>query len=222
PENHANNVSPDLVNITIRVQTLYAVDLNQPISESDAWCFKISQYSAVFLRAFAPFQSDGFESSVCQSIWNAKQADLGVEVFMTPTRPSFNDGAEQFDQLYKGLQGCQINVASVWLQVVSPVDWMFQPQASVDFINQVIAQANNYGVNIGIYTSQKEWMEITYGTNDLYAPTRLWYWNVNSPGPLGETPANFSDFSAFGPWTSPVVKQFGQGIPICGHTVNRD
>ncbi|EYB88970.1 hypothetical protein Y032_0238g3276 [Ancylostoma ceylanicum] len=55
------------------VQTLYAVDLNQPISESDAWCFKISQYSAVFLRAFAPFQSDGFESSVCQSIWNAKQ-----------------------------------------------------------------------------------------------------------------------------------------------------
>ncbi|EYB88972.1 hypothetical protein Y032_0238g3278 [Ancylostoma ceylanicum] len=153
---------------------------------------------------------------------SSPQADLGVEVFMTPTRPSFNDGAEQFDQLYKGLQGCQINVASVWLQVVSPVDWMFQPQASVDFINQVIAQANNYGVNIGIYTSQKEWMEITYGTNDLYAPTRLWYWNVNSPGPLGETPANFSDFSAFGPWTSPVVKQFGQGIPICGHTVNRN
>ncbi|EYC03207.1 hypothetical protein Y032_0095g2822 [Ancylostoma ceylanicum] len=232
------------IGVDAQAQTLYALDLTEPLSESDALCMKMSQYSAVFLRAYAPSLIDGFEEHVCQSIWNAQKglhlltknypttpttpmentpflAGLGVEVFMTPTRPSYENGADQFNRLYQGLQGCKITAKSVWLQVISPAEWGFSSsQASIDFINQVLRQASSYGVAAGIYTSQGEWTRITSGVEMLASPTRLWYWNVNDPGPMGATPANFSDFHAFGPWTSPTVKQFGQEIRVCGHTAN--
>ncbi|KAK5985761.1 hypothetical protein GCK32_006652 [Trichostrongylus colubriformis] len=38
----------------------------------------------------------------------------------------------------------------------------------------------------------------------------------------GETAPNFSDFTEFGSWISPSVKQFGQSETVCGITVNRD
>ncbi|RCN34237.1 hypothetical protein ANCCAN_19926 [Ancylostoma caninum] len=206
--------------VDAQAQIMYAVDLTGPLSQFDASCMKISQYSTVFLRAYAPSAIDGFESHVCQSIWNAQKAGLGVEVFMTPTRPSYQDGAEQFNQLYQGLQGCKINTKTVWLQVISPAEWGLSPRASIDFINQVLSQASVYSVAVGIYTSQDEWMRITSGITTLQSPTMLWYWNVNDAGPLGATPANFSDFRAFGPWESPSVKQFGQEISVCGHIAN--
>lgn len=36
---------------------------------------------------------------------------------MKPARPSYLTGADQFNQLYQGLQGCKVNAASIWLQV---------------------------------------------------------------------------------------------------------
>ncbi|KIH57706.1 hypothetical protein ANCDUO_12101, partial [Ancylostoma duodenale] len=171
-------------------------------------------------RAYAPSTIDGFEGHVCQSIWNAQKAGLGVEVFMTPTRPSYQNGADQFNQLYQGLKGCKINTKTVWLQVISPAEWGFSSQASIDFINQVLTQASIYSVAVGIYTSQEEWLKITSGVDTLQSPTMLWYWKVNDAGPLGATPANFSDYFPFGPWESPSVKQFGQGISVCGHIAN--
>ncbi|RCN40619.1 hypothetical protein ANCCAN_13438 [Ancylostoma caninum] len=169
--------------VDAQAQILYAVDLTEPLSEFDARCMKISQYSTVFLRAYAPSAIDGFESHVCQSIWNAQKAGLGVEVFMTPTRPSYQNGAEQFNQLYQGLQGCKINAKTVWLQVISPAEWGLSPRASIDFINQVLSQASHarfripfkvYSVAVGIYTSQEEWMRITSGIRTLQSPTMLW------------------------------------------------
>lgn len=49
----------------------------------------------------------------------------------------------------------------------------------------------------------------------------LRYWNVKNIGPYGESPFNFDDFRSFGPWRSPVVKQFGQVEEVCGYITNR-
>ncbi|RCN33646.1 hypothetical protein ANCCAN_20520, partial [Ancylostoma caninum] len=52
-----------------------------------------------------------------------------------------------------------------------------------------------------------------------FSPLR--YWNVFGPGPMAETPSDFKDYRAFGPWKTPSSKQFGQQESVCGQTLNR-
>ncbi|KAL6733331.1 hypothetical protein Aduo_003983 [Ancylostoma duodenale] len=105
--------------------------------------------------------------------------------------------------------------------VTSPKRWYYNPPQSVAFIRNVIERAGQYGIEMGIYTNKDDWDQITNGYTGLTTPL-LWYWNVKSEGPMGETPMNFDDFRPFASWKVPAVKQFGQQIFVCGHRANRD
>ncbi|KIH57705.1 hypothetical protein ANCDUO_12100 [Ancylostoma duodenale] len=130
---------------------------------------------------------------------------------MTPDVMSRNrNGAAQFDKLFSSLKSCNVYIRSVWLQVTSPINWPDRQSENIVFIEQVIARANDYRVAIGIHTNFYDWEQITGGSTSVNGAKMLWYWNVRNIGPYGETPSNFDDFRAFGPWRSPVVKQFGQ------------
>ncbi|PIO65645.1 hypothetical protein TELCIR_12671 [Teladorsagia circumcincta] len=48
------------------------------------------------------------------------------------------------------------------------------------------------------------------------------YWSVRGNGPSNMSPADFNDFSAFGGWTAPLVKQFVRADTFCGVTLNRN
>ncbi|KAK5972617.1 hypothetical protein GCK32_003321 [Trichostrongylus colubriformis] len=64
------------------------------------------------------------------------------------------------------------------------------------------------------------------------APKPIWFLNrnpiklvryyVNGAGPSNMSPADFNDFTPFGRWTAPSVKQFVQGDQLCDVTVNRN
>ncbi|RCN33849.1 hypothetical protein ANCCAN_20302 [Ancylostoma caninum] len=183
-------------NVAAGVEALYALDIATPLTEFDARCLKICRYSALFLRAYSPFVSDGFEASVCGSFQIAKKAGFGIELYMIPFSPNPQDAARQFDRLYNGLRGCQILAQRIWLV--------------------------KYGIEIGIYTNEDDWSKITNGYPGLSPTPLLWYWNVKGTGPMGETPMNFDDFRPFASWKVPTVKQFGQQVFVCGHKANRD
>ncbi|EYB88973.1 hypothetical protein Y032_0238g3279 [Ancylostoma ceylanicum] len=204
------------------VQPVYALDIATPLSEFDARCLKMCRYSTVFLRAYSPFVSGGFEASVCGSVKNAQRAGFGIELYMIPLAPNLQDGALQFDSLYNGLKGCQVLVKRIWLVVTSPREWLYNPPQSVGFINKVINRAKQYGIDVGIYTNEDDWGQITNGFMGFTTTPLLWYWKVNGPGPMGETPMNFQDFRPFASWKGPTVKQFGQRVFVCGHMTNRD
>ncbi|KIH48361.1 hypothetical protein ANCDUO_21571, partial [Ancylostoma duodenale] len=160
---------------------------------------------------FSPYDHGSYENNVCESIRNANRAGLAVEVFMTPdVMIRDRNGAAQLDKLFSSLKSCNVYIRSVWLQVTSPINWPDQQSENVAFIEQVIARANDYRVAIGIYTNFYDWEQITGGSTAVNGAKMLWYWNVRNIGPYGETPSNFDDFRAFGPWRSPVAKQFGQ------------
>ncbi|KIH59565.1 hypothetical protein ANCDUO_10196 [Ancylostoma duodenale] len=149
-------------------------------------------------------------------------ARLGVELFMLPFSPNLWDGWQQVDKLYNGLRGCKISVKRVWLVIASPSTWYFDIQQNNWFIKQVIDKAREYKIDVGIYTKEIEWMQITGGYVTFTSTPLLWYWNIKNPGPLGETSINFADFRPFDPWKAPTVKQFGQRVSVCGRMVNRD
>nr|CDJ84786.1 Protein LYS-6 [Haemonchus contortus] len=146
-------------------------------------------------------------------------AGLGTEVYMTPQPLSSKTGAQQFDEMYNMLIGANIYVKSIWVQVTSPNNWSTSSSMNVNFLNSILAEALQYGLNIGIYTNSDEWKQIVGG-----ATTRnvnLWYWKTKGSGASNESPANFNDFKSFGSWTQPTVKQFAQVESICGVIVNR-
>ncbi len=61
-------------------------------------------------------------------------------------------------------------------------------------------QGKARGVNLGVYTSKSQWTPIT-GSSTKMAGYPLWYAHYdNNP--------SFSDFSAFGGWTKPAIKQY--------------
>ncbi|EYC03208.1 hypothetical protein Y032_0095g2823 [Ancylostoma ceylanicum] len=201
----------------------FALDISSPLNLAGAQCFRTNHYPTVFLRVFSPYDSGSYENNVCNSIRNAKRAGLEVEVFMTPDVMSQDrNGAVQFDKLYTSLKSCNVYIRSVWLQVTSPINWPDKQRENIAFIEQIIARANNYRVAIGIYTNFYDWKQITGGSTAVDGVKMLWYWNVRNIGPLGETPSNFDDFRAFGPWRSAVVKQFGQVEEVCGYITNRN
>ncbi|KHJ84673.1 hypothetical protein OESDEN_15609, partial [Oesophagostomum dentatum] len=102
----------------------------------------------------------------------------------------------------------------------SPTKWYTNSTANINFLNSVLSRASQYGLSIGIYTSNYDWYHITGEATITNAV--LWYWFVYGDGTRNESPANYGDFQAFGGWTTPTVKQFGQDEIVCGVTVNRD
>ncbi|KAL6736836.1 hypothetical protein Aduo_007141 [Ancylostoma duodenale] len=203
-------------------KALYAVDIAPPLDAFDARCLNISGYSTVFLRVYSPFTYEGPEKSVCESIENARKAGLGVEVCVVPFPPNMWDGWQQVDKLYNGLSECKIFVQRIWLVVGYPSSWYFDIEQNNRFIKQVFDKGREYNIDIGIYTKDTEWMQITGGYANFTSSPLLWYWNINNTGPRGETTTSFVGFHPFGIWKAATVKQFGQRVPVCGRYVNRD
>ncbi|EYB83052.1 hypothetical protein Y032_0344g3083 [Ancylostoma ceylanicum] len=139
---------------------------------------------------------------------------------MTPSLTSTKTGAQQFLEMYEGLR-TNFNVRTIWLQVTAPVKWEPSISKNIQFIDSIIQAARANGLVVGIYTNAYDWRQITnewIGANN----TLLWYWNVFGSGAMAESPSDFKDYRAFGPWQSPSCKQFGQQESVCGQTLNRD
>uniref|UniRef100_A0A0K0CUT9 Glyco_hydro_18 domain-containing protein n=1 Tax=Angiostrongylus cantonensis TaxID=6313 RepID=A0A0K0CUT9_ANGCA len=137
---------------------------------------------------------------------------------MTPQPNSVKTGPEQFDEMYNYLTASGIKLLTVWIQVTSPINWLTSITANVNFICNIVARAQQYGLNVGIYTNYYDWSQITSGL--ILDDTMLWYWNVNGPGVTGESPSDFNDFYSFAGWYTPMVKQFAQVESVCDVTVN--
>ncbi|CAI2354440.1 unnamed protein product [Caenorhabditis sp. 36 PRJEB53466] len=199
-----------------------AVDFSVPTSAAMMTCLKKAKYQTVFVRGFAPAGSGSFDMNSVGTIRNAYSAGLGIEVYMTPQPVSSYQGYQQLDILYNGLTQNGITVRSVWIQVTSPANWLKDTTANINFINSIVSRAKQYGLTVGIYTSQYDWSQITNNWSTLSSDTLLWYWNVLGSGVSGETKANFDDFRAFGSFKKASVKQYAQMESVCQLTVNRD
>ncbi|KAJ1353593.1 hypothetical protein KIN20_010248 [Parelaphostrongylus tenuis] len=198
----------------------YALDLSQSVSVTSFSCIRQYNYTVAFLRCYSPDGQGQVDPAVVSNIQNAYSAGICTEVYMRPQPNSEKSGAQQLDEAYKYLTSSGIRVVTVWIQVTSPVNWSLNIARNVDFINSIVARAEQYGLSVGIYTNYYDWSQITNGT--VVGNTMLWYWNVYGSGEAGESQPNFKDFDPFSGWSAPTVKQFGQVESVCGVTVNRD
>ena len=67
---------------------------------------------------------------------------------------------------------------------------------------------------VGVYSSASQWSPIMCGWTGA-SSHQLWYAHYdNNP--------SFSDFSAFGGWTKPAIKQYAGDVSICSTSIDKD
>lgn len=110
----------------------------------------------------------------------------------------------------------------VWLDIEtnsSPgCSWAGHDAASsCQFVTDLINRVKSHGKNVGIYATAYMWQTI-FGSRSAcpsVASQQLWYAHYDGN-------PSFSDFSAFGGWSKPTIKQFQGTNTVCGVSLDKN
>jgi len=201
----------------------YAVDLYAATSTSTFSCYERGNFKTAFIRVYKPDNGGTVDPNGPTNVQNANSAGMGVEVFMVPQPSGSKQGYVQLDEAYNYVTSHGVNLKSIWIKVTSPINWPSNQQNNANFIYSMLTRAQARGLKVGIYTNAYDWAQITNGWTgwtSIAGGVNLWYWHVTASGSAGQTAQNFGDFSSFGGWNNPAVKQYGQNVNVCQTTVN--
>eukprot|EP01116_Phalansterium_solitarium_P017426 TRINITY_DN4290_c0_g1_i2.p1 TRINITY_DN4290_c0_g1~~TRINITY_DN4290_c0_g1_i2.p1 ORF type:complete len:214 (-),score=80.96 TRINITY_DN4290_c0_g1_i2:160-801(-) len=188
----------------------WGVDVSQPTSTSSFQCMRNQGAEFAIVRAWESIGQ--FDSAAPGSVAAAHAAGIPyVDVYMFPC-PSCGNPTGQMANLVNDLKSHGVSYGMIWLDIEGPQYWSSDKQANINFISGLISQAKAMGVHLGIYTSESQWIPITGGST-IGAGYALWYAHYDGA-------MNFNDFSAFGGWTKPSIKQYQGTTSMCGAGVD--
>lgn len=120
------------------------------------------------------------------------------------------EDSETLMSKYNGTLGATVGM--LWIDVEGTQYWSSDPSSNVNFIQEMVDEGNRQGVNLGIYTSNSQWSPIAGGSTQ-FSMYPLWY-------PHYDSWASFDDFTSFGGWTKPSIKQYQGTTSDCGASVD--
>ncbi|KAF2078339.1 hypothetical protein CYY_000323 [Polysphondylium violaceum] len=183
------------------------VDISSASDISAFQCLKSNGYDFAIIRAWESVGQP--DPNGPHSIYNARDAGIQyVDAYMFPC-PSCGNGYGQVQSLVNYLKGYNANYGMIWLDIEGPgLYWGSNQAANQAFFNDLVSGAEAMGVHLGVYTSASQWEPIM-GNFDGGAKFPLWYAHYdNNP--------SFSDFSPFGGWNTPAIKQYNGNLDVCG------
>eukprot|EP01132_Coremiostelium_polycephalum_P000941 gene941-1193_t len=187
------------------------VDISQGSSVSIFQCLKSNGYDFAIIRAWESVGQP--DPNGPHSIYNAREA--GVEYVDAYIFPCFScgNGAGQVESMVKYLNSYNANYGMIWFDIEGPgTYWGGDQAANQAFFNDMVAGAKAVGAHVGVYTSASQWIPIM-GDWSGGASFPLWYAHYdNNP--------SFSDFSPFGGWSRPSIKQYNGNLDICSMGVD--
>jgi len=191
----------------------YGVDVSTLTSVAAFQCLKASTptaYTHVIVRAWK--RTTGEPDTNCpQTVANAYAGGMtNVDVYFYPCFTCGNV-ATQVQTCYDYLKNNSVVYRTFWLDVEGT--WSNSTSTNQVFFEQMLSKSVSLGLTVGIYSSQYMWTTImgtTYTGGSAYP---LWY-------PRYDNISSFSGFTAFGGWSTPIMKQYQQTTPICGASVD--
>jgi len=195
------------------------VDISQLASSSTFSCFKSNGYGTFTVpRGYR--SSGSVDPNVCSNLINAQAAGITYrEVYLFPCPTCSSSAASQMNSLVSYLKtNCATAWSGrVWLDVEGTQYWSTSYTTNKNFYQALVDSCTTYGVRCGVYSSASQWSGIFGSTSYTYkaSSTPLWYAHYdNNP--------SFSDFAAFGGWTSPFAKQYKGDTTLCSFGVDLD
>jgi len=103
----------------------------------------------------------------------------------------------------------------VWLDIEGTSYWSTSTANNQNFFNGLKSGCTSANVKCGVYTSASQWNPIMGSSFTGGSSLPLWYAHYdNNP--------SFSDFSPFGGWTKPSMKQYAGDVTVCGADLDKD
>lgn len=211
----------------------YGVDVSQRTYQSSFECLKSNGYSFAIPRVY---KSSGYPDSngpaTINDAWSGGMSYVDGYIF-----PCYSCGnaAGQMDETidYLAANGVKMlkrgelrepdpknatklaaTYGMLWIDVEGTQYWSSSPSNNVAFLKDMVNRGNERGVTIGIYSSASQWNPIM-GGNTEFGSYPLWY-------PHYDYSPSFSDFSPFGGWSSPSIKQYAGTTSICSASVDKN
>jgi GH25 family lysozyme M1 (1,4-beta-N-acetylmuramidase) len=171
-------------------------------------CLKSSGYSFAIVRGYR--SSGSVDPNVVTNIRNARAAGIPyVDVYLFPCVPCANP-ASQATALVNAIKG--ENYGTIWVDI-EILSWSSSLTSNQQFITTLVNQLKSLGQTVGIYTSYYNWQTIVGVNWSGVSSLPLWYAHYdNNP--------SFSDFTAFGGWTRPSIKQYAGDVTVCSTGVD--
>ncbi|KAH3768092.1 glycoside hydrolase family 25 protein [Pelomyxa schiedti] len=201
------------------------VDVSTTITPDAASCMVSSSKSYAIARCWkssGSFDSACVESST--SSWNAGMKHFDVYFFPCygGNHPSCTSStaSTQMQQAIGNLTSNGVEYGMLWLDVEEPNGvlgqyWSTSLTENQQFFTSLVGAAKGQGVTIGVYTNKNMWTLIMGSSYTGGAGYGLWYAHYD------DNPS-FSDFVAFGGWTSPSIKQYQGTTTLCNTGVDLD
>lgn len=207
---------------------VFGVDVSTPVTLSAAQCMRKSNITYGIARAWESVgRFDASSLTTAQSWWDA--GFEAVDFYVFPC--SFSDPVAQVTQLMGNLTG-NARFGRIWLDVETNIDprcaWSSTNKtANCEYLRSLVdAVIEHAGVPVGVYSSLHMW---TLWMADASAPDAC---DVHPSGPAGadfplwyphyDKNPSFSDFTPFGGWTTPSMKQYWDTNNLCGFGVDNN
>jgi GH25 family lysozyme M1 (1,4-beta-N-acetylmuramidase) len=196
----------------------FGVDVSTAMSTSTASCMKSGGLgNFVIPRGYR--SSGSPDPNACSTLNAAKSAGIAKrDVYLFPCPTCSSSAAQQIQASVNALNsGCSAAWSGrTWLDIEGSQYWTGSTSSNQAWYKQLVDACNTYSKSCGVYSSASQWSAIFGSSSFSYGSNLpLWYAHYdNKP--------SFSDFSSFGGWKSPHVKQYAGDVTSCSMGVDKN
>ena len=190
-------------------------DVSQPFSTATFQCTRNNGWDFVIVRSFYSFGAP--DPNARGTLDNAKAAGIPYrDVYHFPCRGK--DASAQVSDDVNAVG--KDNFGTLWFDIEtnpSPgCGWSGDKGSNCQFLGDMINAGKSIGIRMGVYSSEYMWSSIM-GDCNVGASNGLPIWYAH----YDHNPS-FSDWSSFGGWGKPAMKQYWDGVGICGINADAD
>eukprot|EP00817_Percolomonadidae_sp_ATCC50343_P003075 CAMPEP_0117426674 /NCGR_PEP_ID=MMETSP0758-20121206/6719_1 /TAXON_ID=63605 /ORGANISM="Percolomonas cosmopolitus, Strain AE-1 (ATCC 50343)" /LENGTH=246 /DNA_ID=CAMNT_0005211941 /DNA_START=26 /DNA_END=766 /DNA_ORIENTATION=+ len=194
---------------------IHGVDLSQPCSKAGFQCLRNNGFRYAIVRCFL---STGHVDSNCPaSLGHAWEGGMAhVDAYLFPCPHCSSSGATQVKEMVNFIRSHGGKFGMIWLDVEGAQYWHSSSSQNRAFFLSLVEGAHEAGVHVGVY-AQKWFWEQTFGGNWDVSKYKMpiWYAHYdNNP--------SYSDWSPFGGWHSPSMKQYHGTTNICSCGIDKN
>ena len=198
------------------VTALDGGDISEPYDDKTFKCCKDHGWGYVIVRSYRSFGAT--DPNVKKSLEAAKAAGIPTrDVYHFPCRGKDAKAQVKEDVDYVGKD----NFDTLWFDIEtnpsSGCGWSGDHSSNCAFLKDMIDEGKSLGVKVGVYASTYMWSSIMgdacHAGADAGVP--LWYAHYDYT-------KSFSDFTPFGGWHKPTMKQYNDGVGMCSISADAD
>jgi GH25 family lysozyme M1 (1,4-beta-N-acetylmuramidase) len=182
------------------------VDVSQAVSTGAFQCLRNAGYGSFAIpRVYQSVgRPDPNGASNVKNAWASGMPHVDGYIFPCPT---CGNGYGQVAAAVSALRNGGATIGMLWLDIEGTQYWMDQA-SNRNFFNSLVSGCQAAGVHCGVYTSASQWNPIM-GSFSGGSNMPLWYAHYDGN-------PSFSDFSGFGGWSKPAMKQYRGDVSACG------